>query len=95
MSIKDLELAYNRDKKAFEAAKGDPKAKAAFIESANKLADKNLMADELPPRVKYPTALKYYREVLKVDPKNENASKNAELIVGIYKQMGRPVPGGS
>ncbi|MDP1677188.1 MAG: hypothetical protein Q8L88_10020 [Bacteroidota bacterium] len=48
--------------------------------------------DTLAPKVKYPTALKYYRAALKIDPNNKDAEDNANLIIGIYKDMGRPVP---
>ena len=44
------------------------------------------------PRVKYPTALHAYREVLKYDKTNKKAQENISTIEGIYKSMGRPVP---
>ena len=37
-------------------------------------------------------ALKYYREVLKADPKNEEALKNKKQIEDIYESMGMPIP---
>lgn len=46
----------------------------------------------LPPREKYRPALKYYREVLKADPKNEEALKNKKQIEDIYESMGMPIP---
>lgn len=45
------------------------------------------------PRVKYRAALKDYRHALTLDPKNEKALENKELIEGIYTSMGRPIPG--
>ena len=45
-----------------------------------------------PPRVKYPGALKAYREVLKYDKTNAKAKQNIATIEGIYKSMGRPIP---
>ncbi len=51
-----------------------------------------LMNDTLAPKVKYPNALKHYREVLKLDPNNQDAKDNAQQIVDIYKMMGREVP---
>jgi tetratricopeptide (TPR) repeat protein len=84
---------YEKAKKAYEAAKSDEKLKQTYIDATNSLADANLYADELPPRVKYPAALKYFREVLKVDPKNAKALENEKLIVDIYKSMGKAVPG--
>jgi hypothetical protein len=93
LAVKDATPAYQKAKAAYDAAKGDAKLKGAYIEATNALADANLYADELAPRVKYPAALKFYREVLSVDPKNEHAMKESQQIVDIYKSMGRPVPG--
>jgi hypothetical protein len=45
------------------------------------------------PRIKYRAALKDYRQALKFDPANKLAKSNKDLIEGIYKSMGRPVPG--
>ncbi|MCY7362170.1 MAG: hypothetical protein LH629_08920 [Ignavibacteria bacterium] len=46
----------------------------------------------LPPKEKYRPALKYYREVLKADPENEEALKNKKQIEDIYESMGMPIP---
>jgi hypothetical protein len=51
-----------------------------------------LTSSALTPKEKYPLSLQMYREVLRLDPKNKEAKSNKELIEGIYKQMGRPVP---
>ena len=48
--------------------------------------------DTLSPRIKYPSALKQYREVLKLDHSNKDAQDNANQIMDIYKMMGREVP---
>ena len=44
------------------------------------------------PNVKYPGALKLFREALKVDPTNKDALQSKDLIESIYKQMKRPIP---
>ncbi len=44
------------------------------------------------PKQKYPEALKLYSEALKLDPKNEDAIKNKQLILDIYKSMGKNPP---
>lgn len=90
-SVKDAQAAYDAAKKAFSAAPKDDKAKKAYVDATNDLADANMFSDE-PPRVKYPNALKYYREAAKTDPNNEKAKQNVDLIVGIYKQMGKTPP---
>lgn len=44
------------------------------------------------PKVKYPAALRLFREALKVDPANADAKQNKDLIESIYKSMHRPIP---
>ena len=46
----------------------------------------------MPPRTKYPGALKAYRQVLQYDKTNTKAQSQIATIEGIYKSMGRPVP---
>jgi hypothetical protein len=61
--------------------------------------DKNLAAGNymmfdanVPPKEKYRPALKYYRRVLALDPKNKEAEANKSRIEEIYTQMGMPIP---
>lgn len=58
------------------------------------LAAGNYMMFEanVPPKEKYRPALKYYRKVLALDPKNEEATVNKDKIEEIYNQMGLPIP---
>lgn len=46
----------------------------------------------LPAKEKYRPALKYYRKVLELDPKNSEAMTNKKQIEDIYESMGMPVP---
>jgi tetratricopeptide (TPR) repeat protein len=46
----------------------------------------------LPPRQKYPDALRAFRKAVELDKENKKAKEGADMIEGIYKQMGRPVP---
>lgn len=46
----------------------------------------------LPAKEKYRPALKYYRQVLEVDPKNSEAMTNKKQIEDIYESMGMPIP---
>jgi len=46
----------------------------------------------LPPKEKYPSALRQYRMAAAIDPTNADAKQNINLIEGIYNQMGRTVP---
>ncbi len=70
----------------------DEALKQSQISANMKYAHFLMMNDTLPPRVKYPKALKHYRIVLKLDPNNKNAQDNANQIIEIYKMMGREVP---
>ncbi|HZH98683.1 MAG TPA: hypothetical protein VEX38_06900 [Fimbriimonadaceae bacterium] len=87
-----LEKQYAAAKQAFEKKPKDAKAKKTYIVSANKFANATMVSPALPPRAKYPKALRVYREVKKVDPKNAEADKWIKEIERIYTSMGRPVP---
>lgn len=87
-----LEADMAKAKAAFEKASGNEAAKKAYVDAKVKLATETMLDPNLPPREKYPKALKLYREVLEMDPKNEEAKVNSQQIVDIYKSMGRPVP---
>jgi hypothetical protein len=71
---------------------GDPAVKKARVDGYMKYANHLMFASNLPPKQKYSTALKMYRNVVALDPTNEEAKKNAGMIEGIYTQMGRPIP---
>lgn len=66
--------------------------KKALIDANMAKADAFMGDDSAPPRIKYTTALRAYREVLKYDKANKKAQENISTIEGIYKSMGRPVP---
>jgi tetratricopeptide (TPR) repeat protein len=70
----------------------DPALKQARIAAHLKFAEFYMYNDSLSPKVKYPAALKQYRAVLALDASNAGAKQGADLIIGIYNQMGRPVP---
>jgi hypothetical protein len=93
-SVKDAKSQYDKVQGAFHKNPADTAAKAAFIKAATALADANMVDQTLPSKVKYPDALKYYREVLAADPANKHAKACADEIVEIYKGLGKPVPGG-
>lgn len=92
--LKSLEAKQVAAKAKFVKAPKDAAMKKAYIGSTIKLADAVLVSPALAPRAKYPKALKHYREVRKVDPKNAHAKQQIDLIEGIYKSMGRPIPPG-
>lgn len=51
-----------------------------------------LYSDTLSKKTQYRDALREFRTVLKIDPDNKDAKEQSELIIGIYKQMGREIP---
>lgn len=73
-------------------AKSTPELKKALAGAYLAKGDSFMYNDALPPRQKYAPALLAYREVLKYDPANKKAKENVEMIEGIYKSMGRPIP---
>jgi hypothetical protein len=89
----EMEAAYKKAKDAFAKAPTDD-AKKALIEATNNVALKTEFSEDLSPKEKYGGSLKYFREVLKLDPTNATAKANSQQIIDIYKSMGRPVPGG-
>ena len=76
------------------AHKAKPRAevKNALVDALLAKGDSFMYNDALPPRMKYPTALRAYRDVLKYDKENKKARSGIDTIEGIYKSMGRPVP---
>jgi len=82
--------------KKYTTAKADyakkPATKPAYIKATLAYADAVLVSPALGPREKYPKSLRLYREVRSVDPSNKSAKSNIDLIEGIYKSMGRPIP---
>lgn len=83
-AISQLETSYR--------AKPTPELKKALADANLAKADDFMSNDNVPPRVKYTTALRSYREVLKYDKENKKAKDNIATIESIYKSMGRPIP---
>src|SRR5688572_25355956 len=78
-----------------KAQKTQPKAAdlhKAFADAYVGQGDTFMYNDALPPRMKYPQALKSYRKALEHDKTNKQATAQIKTIEDIYKQMGRPVP---
>lgn len=70
----------------------DVALKQSRIQGHLKYAAYFMFNDTLSERVKYRSALKEFRKVLKLDPENKDAKEQADLIIGIYKQLGREIP---
>lgn len=51
-------------------------------------------ADHVEMTERMPAALRHFRRVLELDPGNEHARENIDLIEGIYRDMEREIPEG-
>jgi len=90
-----IAVAYKSYAKAKSLYVKDNKSKpklTEYLAATTKLGDLYMYSLGLAPKEKYPNALKYYREILKTDPKNKHAKESADMIIAIYKSLGRPVP---
>ncbi|MDA0986661.1 MAG: tetratricopeptide repeat protein [Bacteroidetes bacterium] len=70
----------------------DKNLKAAHVRSLVLYGNYLMYESDFPPKVKYPGALKQYKQALQIDPNNTEARENAKLITSIYSQMGREIP---
>lgn len=93
-NLAKAEKAYKTLKANFEKHPKDAKAKKSFVDAAVVYGHESMVSPVLPPRIKYKQALSIYREALKLDPKNKVAKSESDMIIAIYKQMGRPIPDG-
>lgn len=76
---------------AYEANPSDA-TKKALVDVTLQNAQFYMYNSTLPPNQKYPKALKGYREVLKLDPSNAQATDSIGTLEAIYKSLGKPVP---
>lgn len=84
-AISTLEAAQKKNPKADDV-------KQALADAWLAKGDSYMADSSLPPRMKYPGALKAYRQVLNYDKSNKKAQEQIATIEGIYKSMGRPIP---
>ena len=75
-----------------KSSPSDEAVKKARVDAHLKYANYFMYESVLPPKEKYPSALREYRLVSAIDPANDEAKQNISLIEGIYNQMGRPIP---
>ena len=75
-----------------KASPSDEVVKKEQVDAHMKYANFLMYESLLPPKEKYPSALRQYRFVATIDPTNSEAKENINLIEGIYSQMGRPIP---
>lgn len=90
--LKKLEQLQQKAKAEYTKAPKDAGKKKKYLDLTLTLANNTQASMALGSKEKYPKALRLYREVLKVDPKNKEAKENKDMIEMIYKSMGRPIP---
>ncbi len=90
--LKTLERSYNVAKAAYGRKPQKADLKKKYIEATVVFGHESMVSPALPAKLKYRQALRLYREVLKLDPNNPVARPESDMIIAIYKQMGRPVP---
>jgi len=83
--VKKLEIEL--DAKPEDADLKDRTAEANFA-----LGDAFMNDPDLPPRIKYRTALKYLRRALTLNPTHAKAQADRQAIEEIYQSMGMPIP---
>ena len=88
--VESLKASYDETKRAF-GADGSDANKKAHVDATVAYAT-GVMAGEGAPREKYPAAIKLYDEALALDPKNDEAKANKQLILDIYESMGKEPP---
>jgi hypothetical protein len=70
----------------------DPQLKKQLAEALYQQGQQIMLDDNLMPREKYGPALKLFDRALAMNPGHPGAKQSKEMIEGIYRQMGRPVP---
>jgi len=83
--LKELEAKLAKNPK-------DAKLKSEAAEAHYQVGHTMMLDDNLPPRTKYPGALKHFNEALALNPKHAKAAEEKTMLENIYKQMGRPIP---
>lgn len=88
-----LTVAQKKADVAYKKSPRSPGVVRMYVDANNRHGLAAMSTTVLDRKVKYKIALTDFRKVLKVEPNNKIAKSNADLIVSIYKSMGRPVPG--
>jgi len=88
-------VALQKKAQALEAQykkKPNAKLKLQVAEAEYQEGHALMMDNALGPRLKYRQALTAFRQALKLNPNHKQAKADKDMIEGIYKQMGRPIP---
>ncbi|MEO8127132.1 MAG: hypothetical protein ABJF23_24320 [Bryobacteraceae bacterium] len=92
MAAKKYDEAVATLEPALQAKPKSVEVQKTLSEAYTFQADVAMNNAALPPRQKYPQALRGFRKAVQLDKDNKRAKEGVDMIEGIYKQMGRPVP---
>ena len=81
-------------KAAYLKSPGKAAVRKKYVDSTVDLGLEYMYSETVERKSRYRTALNYFREALKADPSNHKARENVDMLVSIYRSLGRPVPGG-
>lgn len=90
-NIAVLEKSYEEAKKEWSVSPNDKEKRKKYVEATVAYANK-VMYGPGNPKEKYPKALRLYEEALKIDSSHREAKANRDMILSIYRQMGRKPP---
>jgi hypothetical protein len=82
-----LKQDHDRAEKAWRKQPKNAKLKNQYVFSTVKLGMHTMYAVALPPKQKYPEALRLFKEALKVDPSNKDARTAKDQIEAVYRSM--------
>jgi hypothetical protein len=91
-AVADMGKKAEAAQKKHQAKPKDAKLKKAAAEAWYQYGHAQMVSAELPPFYKYRASHKSLRKALSLDPKHAGAKKDKDMIEGVYKQMGRPIP---
>ena len=92
LNLQKAEKAYVTTKSSWTNDKSNQAKRRAYVNATVKLGTVVMTSPLLGAKVKYPRALRLYREALTLDPNNKQAKANKKMIEDIYRSMGRPIP---
>lgn len=91
----DLKKLISDQKTAHSELMANPSSKRLqqkFIKASDILALGYQMSPTVSRKIKYRKALSLYRQMLKIDPHDYDATHDSKLIISIYIELNIPVP---
>ncbi len=92
MTVADAQAKAKTAQATYQKSPNDAKAKKTYAASVADLGRATMLDQSIPPKKRYPDALKFYRQALTLDPTNKVALEDKKKIEDVYKSMGKPIP---